>query len=423
MKQIFSPAPRLRRLLAAAVLCSAVSLAGCSGVTGNARIEGAEASGDGTLRVGLILDSTGDSAFLNSAQLAAAELAIQEINAAGGHKGRPVELLPTAPEQDTAGQAQALVAANADVVIGPTDSSHAAAAIDVLSRARTPLISPANTAAALSSAASGGYYFRTAAADIAQAPVLVKVAKDAGATRISVLHQDGSYGEDVAAAVEDAAGRAGVEIAAAEGFQPGEAGGPAAAVSAASPDAVIVIARDGAHGALAELANKGIDGAKIILSDAAFARYGSRLAAGYLDGARAVVPGQLPDADFQARLLAVGPALKDVSFAAEAFDAVTLAALAAAKAQDDAGRSIAANLIAVSGGTADGEPAGAPCTAYKDCLAGLKAGSSVNYDGESGPVAFDVNGDITTAAFSVFTYGEDNVPLLTGTETAGRASG
>ena len=55
--------------------------------------------------------------------------------------------------------------------------------------------------------------------------------------------------------------------------------------------------------------------------------------------------------------------MKDLSFAAEAYDAVNLAALAAAAAEDDAGRSIAANLIAVSGGTAGGPGrAGSPAS-------------------------------------------------------------
>ena len=154
-------------------------------------------------------------------------------------------------------------------------------------------------------------------------------------------------------------------------------------------------------------------------------RYGSRLGTKALDGARAVVPGQLPSAGFQDRLLGIDPALKDVSFAAETYDAVTLAALAAAKAEDDAGRSIAAGLIAVSGGTADGAGAAgtAPCTSYKDCLAGKAAGADINYDGESGPIAFDANGDITSATFTVFTYGADNVPAATGVETAGRTAG
>jgi branched-chain amino acid transport system substrate-binding protein len=127
-----------------------------------------------------------------------------------------------------------------------------------------------------------------------------------------------------------------MNVAATADFKPGDAGSAAAAVVKANADAVIVIARDGAQGALAELGNAGVDGKRILLSDGAFARYGSRLPAKFLDGARAVVAGQLPDAEFQARLLGVDPGLKDVSFAAEAYDAVTVAALAAARAQDDA---------------------------------------------------------------------------------------
>jgi neutral amino acid transport system substrate-binding protein len=424
VKHPFSSAAAIRPLFAAA-LCGTLALTACSGVTGNARTEPAEASGDGTLRVGLILDNAGANGFLNGPQRAAAKLAVKEINAAGGHKGRQVELLPVEAGVDTASQAQALVQAKADVVIGPTDSSHAAAAVDILSRARTPLISPANTAAALSSIASGGYYFRTAAADVAQGPVLAKLAKDAGAATISVVYQEGAYGGDVSAAVSASAEQAGLDVLAEVGFTPGEAGAAAAAIREAQPDAVVLIARDGAQGALAELNNAALAGSRLILSDGAFSRYGSRLGTKAMDGARAVVPGQLPSAGFQDRLLGIDPALKDVSFAAETYDAVTLAALAAAKAEDDAGRSIAAALIAVSGGTADSADAAgtAPCTSYKDCLEGKASGADINYDGESGPVAFDANGDITSATFTVFTYGADNIPTATGVETAGRAAG
>lgn len=416
MKQLVLPAVRVRPALALSA-CALLAVTACSGVTGNARVESVEASGDGVLRVGLVLDNTGDSAFLNAPQLAAAKLAVKEINAAGGHKGRPVELLPVDQDLDAAAQAHALVAGKADVVIGPTDSSNAEATIDVLSRARTPLISPANTAAGLSGADSGGYYFRTAAADIAQAPVLAKLAKDAGAASVFVVHQEGSYGKDVATAFSDAAVQAGLDVAGSEEFALGEAAQAAGAAGQANTDAVILVARDGAQGALAELNKSGVAGSRIILSDGAFARYGSKLASKALDGARALVPGRLPSAGFQDRLLAVDDKLKDVSFAAETYDAVTLAALAAAKARDDAGPSIAANLISVSGGAA--APAPAACTTYKDCVTGLA--SDFNYDGESGPIAFDTHGDITTAYFSVFTYGPDNLPTPSGLETAGRS--
>jgi neutral amino acid transport system substrate-binding protein len=413
----------LRSTTAAALL---LALAGCAGAAGgNARLDTVEASGDGVLRIGMILDNAGEQSFLNDAQRAAAEVAVKDINAAGGHKGRPVEFIIGAGE-DTGAQARNLVDGKADVVIGPTDSSHAAAAIDVLSAARTPLISPANSAAALSTYNSRGYYFRTAAADVAQASVLVKLAKDSGAKNIAVIHQDSAYGKDVSAAVAGAATAAGLETVSTSAFKPGAAQKSAAAARAATPDAVILIARDDAQGALAELNNAGLSGAKIILSDGAFAQYGSGLGSKALDGARAVVPGVFASAAFQARLLEVNPALKDLSFAAEAFDAVNIAALAAAVADDDAGRSVAANLITVSGGTSGGQDAGQPgkaCLSYGDCLAVLKTGAKINYDGESGPVAFDSHGDITTANFMVFTYGADNRAVLTGHETAGRAAG
>ncbi|MEO8283619.1 MAG: ABC transporter substrate-binding protein [Pseudarthrobacter sp.] len=417
------PSAILRSTTAAALL---LALAGCAGAAGgNARLDAVEASGDGALRIGLILDSTGEQSFLNDAQRAAAEVAVKDINAAGGHKGKPVELIIGTGE-GTGAQARNLLEAKADVVVGPTDSSHAAAAIDVLSAARTPLISPANSAAALSTYKSGGYYFRTAATDVAQASVLVKLAKDGGAKSIALIHQDSAYGKDVSAAVAGAATAAGLETVSTSAFKPGTAQKAAAAALSSKPDAVVLIARDDAQGALAELNNAGLSGAKIILSDGAFAQYGSGLGSKALDGARAVVPGVFAPAAFQARLLEVNPALKDLSFAAEAYDAVNLAALAAAAAGDDAGRSIAANLIAVSGGTGGGQDTGQPgkaCLKYADCLAVLKTGTKINYDGESGPVAFDSHGDITTANYMVFTYGADNRAVLTGREASGRAAG
>jgi branched-chain amino acid transport system substrate-binding protein len=359
--------------------------------------------------------------------LAAAKLAVQEINAAGGHKGRPVELLPEKIGGDTAAQARELVDAKADVVIGPTDSSRAPAAIDVLSKAKVALISPANTAGGLSQYKSSGYYFRTAATDVAQSPVLVKLAKDGGAKSLAVVHEQGSYGTDVSAAVATAAKAAGMEPVTVAAFQSGEAQKAAATAAEASPDAVVVIAREGAQGAIAELQNAGLSGNRLILADGAFRQYGSDLGSQALEGARGIVPGVFPSAHLQGELVAVDKALKDMTFAAETYDAVNLAALAAAAADDDAGPSVAANLIAVSGGStgAGTQSAAKPsvCRTYKECLAALRAGTPVDYDGESGPVRFDENGDVTAARYMVFTYGADNRAKLTGSETAGRASG
>ena len=68
-----------------------------------------------------------------------------------------------------------------------------------------------------------------------------------------------------------------------------------------------------------------------------------------------------------------------------------------------------------------GKPA--VCKTYKECLPAIKAGTAVDYDGESGPVRFDANGDVTAANYMVFTYGADNNAKLTGSEAAGRSAG
>ncbi|WP_222123012.1 hypothetical protein, partial [Staphylococcus epidermidis] len=83
--------------------------------------------------------------------------------------------------------------------------------------------------------------------------------------------------------------------------------------------------RDGAQGAIAELNNAGLSGKKLILSDGAVNQYGSGLGSRALDGARGILPGTFASAHFQGELVSVDPELKDMTFAAETYDAVNLA--------------------------------------------------------------------------------------------------
>ena len=62
-----------------------------------------------------------------------------------------------------------------------------------------------------------------------------------------------------------------------------------------------------------------------------------------------------------------------------------LVALAAQAAGDDSGASIASKMQEVSAG-------GEKCTSFKDCVALLKAGKDIDYDGVSGPVEFNDEG-------------------------------
>lgn len=406
----------MRLGLAGAALASALAIASC-GVTADARTGSPAASGDGVLRLGLILDSTGDSQYLSDAQRAAVVLAVQQANAAGGFGGKPVELLPPESGTDTGAAAQRLAKAGADAVIGPTDSSRAPAAIDALRAAKIPLISPANTAAGLSTYRSDGYYFRTAAPEGAEGAALVELARRGGAKTVAILHQAGDHGKAEADGASAAAKADGLTEKGSAEFSGHDAGRAAAAAKDA--DAVIVVAQTEGQAILAGVADAGVPGSKLLVSGDLLGHYGSALANHALEGARATVPGVFPTPEFQAALIEHAPGLTDLTFASEAYDAASLAILAAGAAKDDGGPSIASKLTAVSGGAVQGGAAGEKCTGLPACLA-AQAKGAVDYEGMSGPIAFDSHGDVTTARYMVFAFGADNQPKRDGEVTVAR---
>ena len=65
---------------------------------------------------------------------------------------------------------------------------------------------------------------------------------------------------------------------------------------------------------------------------------------------------------------------------------------------------MASQLQAVSGGSGGGEK----CFTFAECAELLAAGTAIDYDGPSGPVTFDENGDPTEATIGIFQYGADN---------------
>ena len=95
------------------------------------------------------------------------------------------------------------------------------------------------------------------------------------------------------------------------------------------------------------------------------------------------------------------PALENYSYAAESFDAtvlLALASLAAGGATDGAG--IAEKLMEVSGGSGDGEK----CTSFAECAKIINDGGTADYDGYSGDVTFDENGDPQGATIGIYKY-------------------
>jgi ABC-type branched-subunit amino acid transport system substrate-binding protein len=133
---------------------------------------------------------------------------------------------------------------------------------------------------------------------------------------------------------------------------------------------------------------------------------GDKLPAGTLNGVKGTIPGAEQTADFKAALKALDPQLEDYSYSPETYDAVIVAALAAAQAKSDAGVDMAKQMVAITNGPDN-------CTSYKECLDMIAAGKKIHYNGKSGLIQFWDAGDPTSATIGVYTYGPDNKLLDT----------
>ena len=135
----------------------------------------AAAKGDGTLKIGTLLPQTGSLAFLGPPEFAGVDLALSDINDAGGVNGKQVEKVDSDSgdtSTDTASQSvDRLLSNNVDAIVGAASSSVSLSVIDKITGAGVLEISPANTSDELTSYADKGLYFRTAPPDVLQGRV------------------------------------------------------------------------------------------------------------------------------------------------------------------------------------------------------------------------------------------------------------
>ena len=362
-------------------------------------------SGDGVLRIGTLFPNTGELSYLGGGQAAGVAVAVKEINDDGGVLGKPVEVLARDSGDVTTATIEAsiadLVTAQADVLVGPSSSVLAERVIPKLVAAKLPMISPAATSVRLSSMASNGYFFRTIGSAALEGTALAKTI-GGGKARIAIIYFDDDMGRAVL-------GRMRAELAASGSLVSVQkidavTKDPVpivAAVKAATPDDVVFVspfsAMEQNTGMITQLTAAGFGGAKLWLTSQNTADYSQALPVGTLTNVNGLLEGAQPTAAFTARVAAVAPAVTDLLFAEEAYDATILAALAATVAKDAHGAAIARRLREVSVG-------GIECTTYRQCLDVLKTSSDIDYDGISGATTFDANGDTSPAHFGLYRY-------------------
>ena len=362
-----------------------------------------------TLKIGTILPQSGTLAFLGPPEEAGVALAVKEINEAD--LGIQVEVEYRDSGDTTTDTATVsvtdLLSLDVSAIVGAASSGVSKTVIDQIVAAGVVQFSPANTSIDFTDYADDGLYWRTAPSDVLQGEVLGNQIAEDGVQNLGIIELNDSYGTGLTKKITETFEAAGGKVVASPLFNTGDTvfTTQISEVLAANPDAIALVTFDEAKIIVPALQGAGYTG-PLYFVDGNLADYSAVFAAGALDGDKGTLPG-LDTAklgDFTDRLLEVNPDLTDFSYAAESYDAVVLLALAALAANSTDGKAIASKLQEVSGGSGDGTKATDFATAAQIIL----DGGVVDYDGNSGPITFDENGDPTEATIGIFQYGPDN---------------
>ncbi len=378
----------------------------CNGVYG---VDAADAWGDNTVRLGLILPITGALGAVGPPMERAVFLAADEINQSGGVGGKRLALVACDSGTDPAQAVQAATwlidAARVPAIIGPAASSATLQVLTEVALAReTLLISPSATSPALTDQQDANLLWRTAPSDAIQGRAISAYLQAEGLSRVAVLNRNDTYGNGLTEAIRSslcAARPCDDDTYFNRRYEEAAGAGDLASlfsqVQAFAPDALVLVAfvSDGVQLVnLAALA--GIT--RLILTDGTKDR---ELLAQVNDPAalRAAV-GTAPAAPagdtyqaFARRYEAQWGSEPGV-FNAQAYDALYLLGFAVGAQLDLgplSGPALAGQLARLSAG----EPVSAGPTDFNRGLGLLlaQAGASIDYVGASGALDFDAKGE------------------------------
>jgi neutral amino acid transport system substrate-binding protein len=374
------------------------------------------------LKIGTLLPTTGDLASIGQQMVGSVPLLVETVNACGGVNGQPVTLVEvddqTDPRAGAAGMTKLATLDKVAGVVGSFASSVSTAAVSVAVPNQVMLVSPGSTSPVFTEKAQKGdfkgFWARTAPPDTYQALALAQLANKRGFKRVSTVVINNDYGVGFERAFVQAFEQLGGTVVnknkpvrydpKAQTFDT-----EAAAAFAGKPDAVVAVLYAETGSLLLKTAyQQGLtDGVQILLTDGVksptFPEQVGRGSDGrfLLAGSLGTVPGS--DGQALAAFNKLWQEKKGGSpgeYAPQAWDAAALLVLAAQAAKENTGVGISNNIR---------EVANAPGTEVTDVCEGLKLlreGQNINYQGASGNVDVDANGDVV-GVYDVWTVEAD----------------
>ena len=366
-----------------------------------------------------LMPLSGDLASLGPGIALGAKLAVDQINAAGGINGQPVQLIEGDSGCDGALALTSLtdvIGQGAQGVMGAACSGTSLAILDTAIENQVVMVSPSNTSPQFTKIDKKGFYARTAPSDLLQGEVLASLLVEDGVSSVSIISRADSYGRGLAEATAEAFEAAGgtVKTIVYHATDATEFTSEVTAVGKGAPEAIVgILFPETGCGVLQPAFEQGLldtpwymtDGVK----DAGLASLCGLGTA--LDGFKGTAPGSAAGEAKDAFEAAYAQVSEDGSptfiFAPQAYDAVMLMAISAA-ANGVTGPEIASGLVAASSG-------GEKCIGVA-CIALAADGVDVDYVGASGEIELNQAGDPTAATYDIWTTEGDTNPVLYSTD-------
>lgn len=383
-------------------------------------------SPDGVLSLGTLLPETGQYIYTGPAMDAGVSLAIRDIRDAGGVPGIVVKL-DDANRRDegdssdsTAVQSTGvLLDAGVDAIIGPATSAVAGKVIDNVVCSGVIMFAPSNTSPVFTTWNDHGFYFRAMPPSDVEGSVLGHlVLKDGNSTAV-VMSRNDAYAQPLRENIAKSIRESGGQVLDSFSYDQNALDPKKIVqrVKTKNPDAIILIGFTESAQILREMIKEGLGPKnKRVYSDSGdlsntLARQVNPQDPSVLAGMKGTLP-QDGGETFVKRLYEINGGLQDVTYAAQSYDSVVITALAAAVAGTDEPAAVAKEIDSVTKG-------GIKCKSFAECIAHVKAGEDIDYDGLSGPLEFTGPGEPPTATYVINEIQPDGTVKPLGSGRAG----
>lgn len=167
-------------------------LAGCG-----AGEEGTSSDGGDEIKIGVNLELSGPVASYGSSQNDGLNLAVDEINAAGGIDGKQIKLVTVDNKSDAAESTNAAIKLTSQdkvtAIIGPATSGNSVAQVQIANDSKTPMITPSGTSPSVTVADDGSvneFAFRTSFIDPFQGTVAANFAANELKVKTAAVYAD-----------------------------------------------------------------------------------------------------------------------------------------------------------------------------------------------------------------------------------------